>query len=439
MIDIFTNVLAFILGLGLIIFVHEGGHLLMAKAFGVRVMTFSLGFGKRLWGFTRGGTDYRLSAVPFGGYVRMGGENPEESTGDPNEFMSKPRWQRILVYLAGPAMNFVLAILLFACLFMVGIEVPNLPEMPPLVGGVEEGSSAAAAGLQRGDRIVAVKGEPTEDWQSVLMELLTSPAKPVALTVQRGDRTFQATVTPGKDPKYEMGDLAGLYPSIRPQLTQIQADSPAEKAGLKPGDEILKIDGRPIADSKDFVSYIESKPGQPVEIEILRAGQTLVVPVVPRADGKIGKIGVGIGFFQRYPPGRALVQGARYSVDLVRQTFEIIGKIFSREMSARGALAGPIEIAAQSGAAARAGFKVLLHMVGFLSIGIAIMNLMPIPILDGGQTLILMIEGVIRRDLSLRLKEAINHVGFIMILLLTVMVLYFDLLKNLPKGLLPGS
>lgn len=439
MMNFLTSVLAFIFALGVIIVVHEAGHLLVAKAFGVRVLTFSVGFGKRLWGFQRGETEYRVSAVPLGGYVRLGGENAEESTGDPREFLSKPRWQRVLVYLAGPAMNVALAVVLFAALFMVGIEVMNLPDMPPIVGGVEEGSSAARAGLQRGDRIAAVNGEAVGDWQQVLMALLTSPERPLRLTVERGARTFEATVIPKRMPKYETGDSAGIYPAIRPQVTKIIPGSPAEAAGFRAGDEVRKVDGRPIADSQDFVSLIEKRAGRPVTIEIVRDGRTMTIPVVPRDEGGVGRIGVGIGFFQRYGPARAFVEGVRYNVQIVRDTFAILGKIFSRQMSAKGALAGPIEIAAQSGAAARSGFKQLLHLMGFISVSIAIMNLMPIPILDGGQIFILMIEGVIRRDLSLRFKEIVSQVGFVMILLLMLMVIWFDVTKRLPEGWLPGS
>jgi regulator of sigma E protease len=308
-----------------------------------------------------------------------------------------------------------------------------------VIGGVQQGSSAAAAGLQRGDLITSIKGEPVDNWSDAITELLTSAGRPVALGIRRGTQNLQVTVTPTKDPRSELGDLAGMYPSFRPQVTRVIAGGPAEKAGLRPGDEIRAIDGNTVADSRDFVSYIEKRPGQRVELQIMRDGRLMTVPVVPRKDGNVGRIGINIGIFQRYAPGRAVVEGARYSLDLVRQTFEIIGKIFSRQVSAKGALAGPIEIAAQSGAAAREGFKMLLHLMGFLSIGIAIMNLMPIPILDGGQTLILMVEGVIRRDLSLRVKEAIAHVGFILIVLLTVMVLWFDLLKHMPRGLIPGS
>ncbi|HVT18901.1 MAG TPA: RIP metalloprotease RseP [Thermoanaerobaculia bacterium] len=435
--DTLITILAFGFALGVIVIVHEAGHLMVAKAFGVRVMTFSIGFGRRLVGFTRGETEYRISLVPLGGYVRLGGENPEESTGDPREFLSKPRWQRVLVYLAGPTMNVVLAVALFAGLFMVGIELPNLPGMPPLVGGVEPGSSAAAAGLQRGDLVVRANGENVSSWQDVEFVLMTSPNRPVALEARRDGHRFTARVVPQMVPKYGMGDYAGLIPSFRPQIMQVEKGSPAAAAGFRPGDEIRSVEGRPIADRRDFIAAIEKRPGQRMTIQVARNGRILSLAVVPRTEGKVGKIGVGVGFFQRYPPGKALVESVRYSLQIVSDTFRILGKIFRREMSAKGALAGPIGMAQASGEAARIGFKFLLQLMGFFSISIALLNLMPIPILDGGQIFILLIEEVIRRDLSVRVKEVISQVGFVLILMLMAVVIYFDLAKHLPGP--PGS
>jgi len=436
--DILTNILAFAFALGIIIIVHEAGHLLVAKAFGVRVLTFSIGFGKRLLGFERGGTDYRVSAIPLGGYVRLSGENPEESSGDPGEFLGKPRWQRVLVYVAGPAMNVVLSIALFAGLFMVGIEQPNLPAMPPEIGAVEQGSSAAQAGLAKGDLIVRANSERIANWHDLDMALVTSPAKPVVLQVRRDGRTFVATVTPKRVPHYDVGDRAGLEPVLRPQISHVEPGKPAALAGLRPGDEIRAVDGRPITDPRDFVSEIEKRPGIAMAVAIVRDGRPMLVRVVPARAGKVGRIGAYIGIYQRYPPGQALIESLRYNVSIVSDTFLGLGKIFRREMSAKAALSGPIEIAAASGAAVRAGFKNLLVLMGFVSVSIAILNLMPIPILDGGQIFILLIEEVIRRDLPLRVKEVISQVGLVLILMLMVMVVYFDLSKQLP-GLLPGS
>jgi regulator of sigma E protease len=432
------TILSFLFALGVIIVVHEAGHLMVAKAFGVRVLTFSVGFGRRLWGFRRGETDYRVSLVPLGGYVRLGGENPEEVTDDPREFLNKPRWQRILVYLAGPAMNVVLAIALVAALFMVGFQMLNLPDTPPLIGDVEKGSSAARAGLQRGDLILRVKGEPVDDWQEVALALMGSAEKPLPLTVRRGGRLLEAVVRPGRVPKYDLGDSAGLVPSVRAQITRVQAGMPAVAAGFLPGDEIRAVNGRPISDSQDFVEVVSGRKGQRLDVRIVRQGKPLTLQVVPNQEGRIG-VEIGSYQFRRFGPARAVVESVRYNVQMVRDTFKILGKVLSRELPAKGTFAGPLEIAKQSGEAARRGFKDLLHLMAFISISIAIMNLMPIPILDGGQIFVLLVEGVIRRDLSLRLKEIISQVGFVMILLLIFMVIWFDFAKNPPSTWFSGS
>lgn len=439
LINILTSLLAFIFALGVIIVVHEAGHLLMAKAFGVRVLTFSVGFGKRLWGFRRGETDYRVSAVPLGGYVRLGGENPDEATDDPREFLNKPRWQRVLVYLAGPAMNVVLSIVLFAALFMVGIQVMSIPDTPPVVSGVQEGSSAAAAGLKRGDLIVKAKGKAVATWEDLFYTMAGSPEQPVPLEIRREGSTVAVTVTPGRVPRLDLGDLAGIIPSLRPQIVEVIAGQPAAAAGFRAGDEIRAVDGQPILDQDSFIEIISQRAGQRVEVLVVRDGRELTLPVTPKDEGGSGKIGVRIGFFQRYGPAQAVVQSVRYNVQTVEDIFTVLGKVFRRELSAKGALTGPIGIAAQSGQEARKGFKYLLHLMGFISISIAVMNLMPIPILDGGQILILLVESVIRRDLSLRLKEVISQVGFVLILMLMLTVIWFDLVKYMPAGLLPGS
>jgi len=441
---ILINLLAFAFALGVIIAVHELGHLLVAKLFDVRVTAFSLGFGPRIWGFHRGETEYRLSLVPLGGYVRLGGEQAEEATGDPREFLSRPRWQRVLVYLAGPAMNVALAILLIAVVYMIGAAIPNL-DVEPVVGTVLEGSSAAEAGIAPGDRIVAVDGEAADSWERVSFDLMTSVDRPVVLTVERGGgdgragRRFEAVVTPEKIEGEAIGDLGGLVPKLLPTITLVDPGSPAEAAGLAVGDQVRTVDGRPVPSTEGFVEYVSARPGEEIVLEVIRGGETVTVPVVPGDLDGTGKIGVGLGFFQRYGFFRSFVESAEYNWRIVGQTFAVLGKIFSREVSAKSALAGPIEIAAVSGAAARVGFRYLLHLMGFISVSIAIVNLLPIPILDGGQILILLVESTMRRDLSFRIKELIAQVGFVVIMLLMLTVIYFDLTKNLPPGILPGS
>jgi regulator of sigma E protease len=439
LVNILINILAFAFALGIIITVHELGHLLVAKAFDVRVHAFSIGFGPRMWGFQRGETDYRLSAVPLGGYVKLGGEQPDEVTGDPREFLSKPRWQRILVYLAGPAMNVALAILLIAAVFMVGAQIPNF-DVPAVVGDVIEGSTAAAAGIQSGDRILTVDGEEVDNWDEVAFALLTSVERPVELTLERGEERYHATVTPQPIPGESVGDLAGLIPKLLPSVTAVEPGSPAEEAGLDAGDQIRWVDGRPVPSVQDFIEYVSARAGETIVLEVMRGSRRLELPVVPRAEeGGPGRIGVGLGYFQRYGFLESFAQSARYNWKLVGDTFGALEKIVTRKLAARSALAGPIEIARVSGEAARLGFTQLVYLMGFISISIAIVNLLPIPILDGGQVLILFVESAMRRDLSLRFKELIAQVGFVIIMLLMLTVLWFDLTKNLPAGLLPGS
>jgi len=433
-----SNIGAFIFALGVIIFVHEAGHLVMAKIFGMRVLAFSLGFGKRIWGFERGGTEYQVSLIPLGGYVRLGGEDPGEVSDDPHDFMNTPRWQRILVYLAGPAMNILLAIVLIALVLMVGIQVPSLREIPPVIGGVESESPAAEAGLEVGDRILAVDGTEVTKWDDVYFVFVTSPERRLLLSIDRGGEQLELAITPEKIPKYEMG-RTGAFPTFLPRIAQVVPNSPAAAAGFEPGDEIVGADGRELSQWQEFVNHIEERPGQLVTVTVLRGGQQVELRVTPADESGKGKIGVMHGYFQRLPPHLALVESVRFNWDMARQTLTVLGKIVTRQMAAKSALSGPIEIAALSGAAARSGFKNLVQLMGLISISIAILNLLPIPVLDGGQITILLFESLRRRDISMPVKERINQVGLVMIVLLMVVVLYFDIVKNVPTDLLPGS
>ena len=438
--DILGNTLAFVFALGLIIFVHEGGHLIVAKLFNIRAVTFSLGFGKRLWGFRRGETEYQISLIPLGGYVQLSGEDPAEVSDDPREFLNRPRWERVLVYLAGPAMNVVLAVLLVAVVFMMGIEVPAPPRLPPVVGAVAPDSPAEAAGLVPGDRIVEIAGKEISEWAEVRFELMTAPERALPVRYRRGERLLETTITPAKVPRYEFGD-AGVFPEMMPSIGGLFPGDPAEQAGFEVGDEVRRVDGRSVGSRGDFVDHIAAHPGEPVEVEVLRRAQPVILTVIPREKDGRGWIGVSLssGSFQRYGPVKALVESVRFNAAVTVQTFSVLGRIVTGRLAAKSALAGPIQIAALSGAAARSGLNNLLHLMGLISISIAILNLLPIPVLDGGQIFILLIESVSRRDLSLRLKERINQVGFVMIVMLMVVVLYFDLVKSIPAGLLPGS
>ncbi|MEM8932390.1 MAG: RIP metalloprotease RseP [Acidobacteriota bacterium] len=435
MIDTLSNLAvntgAFLFALGVIVFVHELGHHLVAKLFGVRVHVFSLGFGKRIWGFRRGDTDYRVSALPLGGYVRLGGELPEEATGDPSEFLSKPRWQRILVYLAGPAMNVVLSVALIAGVFMYGITAQGLQGLDPVIGFVAEDGPAAAAGLQVGDRVLSLDGKAIEEWDDVEFQITTSPERPLELEIDRAGERLSVTLVPTKVPRYEFGD-AGVFPRLQLRFSRVLPDHPAAAAGFLSGDAILSIDGQSVTSAQAFVDYVQPRAGQSIEMDVLRDGERMTLSVTPDEVEGQGKIGVFLGIYRPLPFGEAVVESVLYNIDIVRRTGQVLGKLFTAQLSPKSALSGPIEIAAVSGEVARQGFDRFFFFIGFLSISIGIMNLLPIPVLDGGHITILLIESLMRRDLSLHLKERFTQFGLVFLMMLMVVVIFFDISKRLP-------
>jgi regulator of sigma E protease len=434
-VQVLSNVLAFLFAAGIIIFVHELGHYLAAKACGVRVLVFSLGFGKRIWGFRRGATDYRVSVIPLGGYVSFYGQDPSERTDDPAAFLNQPRWQRISILFAGPAMNVLLAVLLVAGVYMAGTDLPNQRDVSTEIGVVLPGGPAEQAGLRTGDRIVSLDGEAVSDWQAVSMAFLTSPGRPIDVEYERAGERASTVLVPAVIPRYELGD-PGLYSAAPPRVRDVLPDSPAERAGLRFGDALLAVDGRPLATIEEFQQAIRPLVGREARIEIERDGERRTVVAVPELRDGNGAIGVVIAefHFQRFPPLEALRHSVRYNWDTTIQTFAFLGKIFERRISAQSALGGPIEIARISGAAARTGFKELVFFMALISLNLFILNMMPVPILDGGQILILLVESTLRRDLSLRVKERMTQVGLVLIVLLMAMALYFDLLKSLPMA-----
>ncbi|MEO1088285.1 MAG: site-2 protease family protein, partial [Acidobacteriota bacterium] len=356
---------------------------------------------------------------------------PEDHTGKPDDLLSQPRWQRILIYVAGPAMNVVLSVALIAAVFMHGFPVQGTQGAPPVIGIVGEDSPAEKAGLEPGDRIVAVDGEKVELWNDLEFHVTTSPEKTLRLSVDRNGEAFETELVPNKVTRHEFGD-AGFFPKLRLHLSVVYEDTPAHRAGFRSGDAVMRVDGEPIFSPMEFVESIEPRAGESIAIEIMRSDALQTLDVVPDdVDGK-GRIGVQLGFFRPLAFGEAVVESVRYNIDIVDKTIQVIGKLLTREMKAKSALSGPIEIANTAGRAAQRGFKDLIFIMGFLSISIGIMNLLPIPLLDGGHITILLIESVMRRDLSMTVKERTSQVGLVMLLLLMAMVIFFDLSKTLP-------
>jgi regulator of sigma E protease len=433
------SVVAFVFVLGVLVVLHEAGHFLAARLLGATVDVFSIGFGKRLWGFERGGTDYRVSLVPLGGYVRIIGLGPDESTvagAQTGEVELLARWRRALILVAGPVANIVGAVGFLTLAFLIGAEVPAYQEQPPVVGWVEPDSPAAAAGVLAGDRITQVDGVKMSVWRDLDSSLLTSGGHEVVLTVDRAGQTLAIRMTPKKVTRYDFG-YSGIAPPIEPTVTSLQRGFPAEAAGLKVGDRIVGVDGQPVSHFYDLVRLISPHPGQPVALKILRQGQEISITLTPRDEGGEGKIGVAPvqpTTVVRLGPAAALQAGARECRRLTVETFRVLRKLLSFRASLRQ-ISGPIDIAHISGEAARGGPPKLIWLMGLISLQLGIFNLLPIPLLDGGHLTIVALESAIRRDLSVRLKERILEYGFYLLIALMVVVVFNDIVKRLPDNL----
>ena len=451
---ILSNTLALVVVLSVLVVVHEFGHFAVAKAFRFPVEVFSVGFGKRLFGRKWRGTDYRVSAIPLGGYVRVIGLGPDESTVAEGTSKEAPpvgkRWQRALVLLAGPGMNFVLAILLHTAVFVVGVKVPAYELAPPVIRIVEPNSPGAAAGFAPGDRVVSINGTETPRWRDVLFIFGMSAREKLDVEVDRAGSGVFLHVVPRPNTKYDLG-YVGLLPdfgtSVKPRIGSVLPGSPAEKVGLKAGDVIVSVAGRPIQGTPDqifanFVGAVSSAAPGPFPVEYRRGNQTLTARVAPRKDPDGSwKVGVQVGadlpeVLERFPPKQALVEGWRRVRTDFNMTLQILGRLFRGRASMKS-MSGPLDIAKFSGEAARTGAVPLVALMAAISLQLGIFNLLPIPVLDGGHLFLLGLESAARRDFSLRVKERILQVGFVMILALLAVVLYNDLAKNLPSGWWP--
>ena len=433
----FTDVVVVVLVLGLMIFVHELGHFLAAKAFGVRVLVFSLGFGKRLLHWTREDTDYRISALPFGGYVKMAGDDPSaERQGEPWEFLAKPRWQRFVIVAMGPTMNVLLAVLLLAGLYRFHFQKPAYEEQPARVGDVEADSPASQIGLEPGDLVVLLDGLQHPRWEDLQMKILTTVGEAMPLEVKRDGKILNLALTPRAEGPDRVGD-AGLYPYAPGVIDKVEPALPASQAGLLPGDEIVGIGGHKVLYWPRVAYLLQSGKGKTVQLSILRGGrefQTTLTPVLTDVMGeKRWRIGVSFHndmIVRKLPVGNALKAAYQDNLRDCLETFDVLGKILTHRLSPRS-LAGPIGIAQLSGEAYRAGLPELIMLVSFISLQLGIFNLLPIPVLDGGVILMLLVEGLIRHDLSVRVKERVVQVGFIFLLLLVVFLMCNDIMRTL--------
>jgi regulator of sigma E protease len=427
-----TTALAFVIVLGIIIFVHEFGHLITAKAFGMRVFIFSFGFGKRLAGFKWGDTDCRVSAIPLGGYVKLEGEPGDlvsedtSALGDGRDFLARPRWQRFLVYLAGPMMNALLTVVVLAGFYLVGFQVPGSRYDRPIVGAVDAGSPAEKAGIIPGDEILSIDGQSLPSWEEAQYHILLRPDRALTLQVRRSGEEHEITVRSEATSAERVGSI-GVHPLVR--VGQVLRGQPAEAAGFMPEDAILAIDGQPLREFADILPIVAGSGGKTLTFRVWRDGQVRDVAVTPRDAGQGYKVGLAPWYItKKFGPPGALAEALRWTWDMTRQTLDVISRLVTARISPR-TMMGPLGIAQASGDAARGGVGSLLFLVAVISLQVGILNLFPLAPLDGGHLAILAVEGSVRRDLSPSVKSWIMNAGAAVIFLLIGVVLYSDISK----------
>ena len=427
-----TTLLSFVFVLGVLIFVHELGHFLMARRIGVRVLTFSLGFGPKILTVKRGDTEYCISAIPLGGYVKMAGENPEDSrTGASDEFLSKTKWQRFQVLVMGPVMNLALAWVVMALVLFQGAPTAAFEEQPVVIGSFAENSIGQAAGLQVGDRITEIDGNPIADWEAFSLAVVPKANRQIFLTIERDGKTFRQPVTPRSVGKFEMGDL-GVLPIANPEIVMLNSGEAAVTAGLRVGDVIVGANGEKNVTRDRIVELIKMHADKPLVFDVKRDGQVIQLPVTPRlVDGTV-RIGATFQNFEinEIEPGflEAFKLSAIQNWEWTKLILTTLKGLFTADTPVKQ-LMGPVGIAEMSGNAAEAGWIPLFTLMAMISLNLGLLNLMPIPVLDGGHILILALEGVSRRDFSMKVKEKMLLVGFVLLVTLMVTVIYNDLTR----------
>ena len=429
-----TTILAFLFVLGVLVFVHELGHFLAAKRVGIRVLKFQLGFNPTILSFRYGETEYGIGALPLGGYVKMAGETTEdEPAGQPDEFLSKTRWERFQVLIMGPVMNLLLAFVLTAVVLYQGAEVGSYEDQPVVVGAVAAGSAAARVDIVPGDRITTVADHRVDTWEQFYVAVGSRPNREISIGLLRNGldvtRTLTATVAPGQS-RFEIGEI-GVLPAVHPHLVSVNAGEPGARGGLMAGDVIASVDGAPITFHWQFREAIAKHAGKTMAVAILRGGRPLTLSITPDTKGTIGWLGVlPVDDTRSIKPTAvgALGMSVRRNVQMAGMIGQTIWGLITRQLSPKQ-LMGPIAIAQVSGETAQLGWIALFSLMATISLNLGLLNLMPIPLLDGGHIFIMALEGVARRDFSVRVKEKMLMAGFVVLMTLMVTVIYNDLTR----------
>jgi regulator of sigma E protease len=440
-VNIIYKVIYFVILLGILIFVHEFGHFIIAKKSGVGVLKFSLGFGPRIIGKKIGETEYQISAIPLGGYVKIIGENPEEEVSEEDRersFSRKPIPTRMAIIGFGPLMNVLLSSVLFCLVALIGFKIPAFMEDRPRVGWIEPDSPAQRAGLLQGDLIVSVNDRKVSNWEEVNFVVATNPKARLRLDIEREGVIVVKELVPEEGKLFGRG-YVGLQPEWPPIIKEVSEDDPADLAGLKAGDVVLAIDGQEMQHWIQMAMTIWDSPEKTLTFTIKRGEGILTFPIKPRGkeiDGKtIGLIGISNPremVSKQYGPLGAIVWGGRETLKRTKDIVTSIWKLIVGKISHR-AIGGPILIFQATGAAAKLGLTEFMRFMASLSIMLAIVNILPIPILDGGHLLFLGIEAIRRKPIGARAREFAYRVGLVFIIMLMLFVFYNDIARFFPK------
>ena len=433
-----TTLFSFLFVLGVLVFIHELGHFLLARWNGVRVLTFSLGFGPKLLKFQRGDTEYCISVIPLGGYVKMAGENPDDpQTGSDDEFLAKSKWQRFQILIAGPAMNILLAVVLLAVVLMQGAAVLAYLDEPATVGIVQSGSPAERAGIRPGDVILRFGTASTPTWEQLEMAVAARPEREVEMVVTRGGREETLKIRPDltelrtrNNTRFEIGTI-GVMPDVYPGVDSVISGQPAEQAGIKAKDTIVAINGNRMVFSSQVTETIRKSEGKPLTIRIRRDGVEQDIAVTPYMEGETSRVGFYLSDASKSfkpTPIQAIGMSVQRNVEMTGLILGTLKDLLTGEASPKQ-LMGPVGIATLSNEAAQAGWISLLALMASISLNLGLLNLMPIPVLDGGHIFIMAIETISRRDFSLQMKEKMLFVGFVLLMTLMVTVIYNDLTR----------
>jgi len=436
----------FVVVLGIMIFVHELGHFMAARAFKVRVLVFKLGFGRFIWSTKRGHSEYGVGWVPIGGYVRMFGDPTEveekedtdlgELTEDEKKeaLYFRPAWQKLIIFAAGPVMNVALAFMIAPLAYIIGFEREVEPKGPPLVGMVAENSPAQKAGIEKGDRLLAVDGDSIESYRDLIIKEAVNPEQTLTYTVRRGGRVLEFEIKLEEASKETPVGTSGIGPPPPPAMVgQVLPGTPAERAGLKTGDTIAMAGSERVSDWEELREAVNKSKGGLLSLVVLRDGERIELSIKPEYNEDQDRYLVGITYFietefVRYGPGRALVEGSKDCLHWVVLTYDTLWRLVSGQLKVK-TLQGPLGIGAITSQAAHSGLVAVIRFMVLISINLGILNILPFPPLDGGHILFTAMESAIGREINIKYKEWVFRTGMALLLLLMVVVTFHDFMR----------